>query len=44
VRDFFVENAFMLFEEYEIDGLRFDATRAIDGNHPPYGVRGLCRS
>jgi 1,4-alpha-glucan branching enzyme len=33
VRDFFVENALMLFEEYQIDGLRFDATRAIEGNH-----------
>ena len=32
VRNFFVENAFMLFEEYQIDGLRFDATRAIERN------------
>jgi 1,4-alpha-glucan branching enzyme len=33
VRDFFIENAFMLCEEYRIDGLRFDATRAIERNH-----------
>jgi 1,4-alpha-glucan branching enzyme len=33
VRNFFVENAFMLFDEYQIDGLRFDATRAIERNH-----------
>jgi 1,4-alpha-glucan branching enzyme len=31
----------MLFEEYQIDGLRFDATRAIEGNNPPYGWRFL---
>jgi 1,4-alpha-glucan branching enzyme len=35
VRDFFVENACMLFEEYRIDGLRFDATRAIEANRGP---------
>lgn len=32
VRDFFVENALMLFDEYRIDGLRFDATRTIEWN------------
>lgn len=32
VRDFFVENALMLLEEYQIDGLRFDATRTIENN------------
>ena len=32
VRDFFVENARMLFKEYRIDGLRFDATRVIERN------------
>jgi 1,4-alpha-glucan branching enzyme len=32
VREFFIENALMLFDEYDIDGLRFDATRAIEAN------------
>lgn len=32
VRHFFVENARMLFKEYQIDGLRFDVTRAIESN------------
>ena len=33
VRDYFLENASMYFEEYRIDGLRFDATRYINGDH-----------
>jgi 1,4-alpha-glucan branching enzyme len=32
VRNFFIENARMLFKEYGIDGLRFDATRTIENN------------
>lgn len=32
VRDFFVENVRMLFDEYRIDGLRFDVTREIERN------------
>jgi len=35
VRDFFVENTFIFFEEYQIDGLRFDATRVIESNREP---------
>ena len=35
VRNFFVENALSLFDEYRIDGLRFDATRAIEANSHP---------
>jgi 1,4-alpha-glucan branching enzyme len=31
-KDFFFENAKMFFEEYRVDGLRLDATRAIEGN------------
>ena len=32
VKDFFLENAKMYFEEYKADGLRFDATRWIEFN------------
>jgi 1,4-alpha-glucan branching enzyme len=32
VREFFIENALMLLEEYRGDGLRFDVTRAIESN------------
>jgi len=33
VQDFFHQNARMYFEEYNADGLRFDVTTQIDGNH-----------
>lgn len=33
VRDYFLENASMYFEDYKVDGLRFDATRYIEGHH-----------
>jgi 1,4-alpha-glucan branching enzyme len=33
VQDFFYQNAHMYFEEYRADGLRFDATTQINGNH-----------
>ncbi len=33
VQDFFFENARMYFEEYQADGLRFDATSQINGQH-----------
>jgi 1,4-alpha-glucan branching enzyme len=33
VQDFFYQNARMYFEEYHADGLRFDATTQINGNH-----------
>jgi 1,4-alpha-glucan branching enzyme len=33
VRDFFYQNARMSFEEYRADGLRFDVTTQIDGEH-----------
>ena len=33
VRDFFYQNARMFFEEYHADGLRFDVTTQIDGEH-----------
>src|SRR5215207_7903825 len=33
VRDFFYQNARMFFEEYRADGLRFDVTTQIDGEH-----------
>lgn len=32
VREFFVENALMLLGEYQVDGLRFDATRVVESN------------
>ncbi len=32
VKDFFLENARMYFEDYRADGLRFDATRYIEHN------------
>lgn len=32
VREFFIENALMLLEEYQGDGLRLDFTRAIESN------------
>ena len=32
VKDFFLENAKMYFEDYRADGLRFDATRYIEHN------------
>lgn len=33
VRDYFYQNARMFFEEYHVDGLRFDVTTAINGEH-----------
>ena len=33
VQDFFYQNARMYFEYYNADGLRFDATTQINGNH-----------
>ncbi len=33
VQEFFFQNACMFFEEYNADGLRFDVTTQIDGNH-----------
>ncbi len=33
VRDFFFQNACMYFDEYRADGLRFDVTTQIDGQH-----------
>ncbi len=33
VQDFFFENAKMYFKEYNADGLRFDVTTQINGNH-----------
>jgi 1,4-alpha-glucan branching enzyme len=33
VQDFFYQNARMYFEDYHADGLRFDATTQINGNH-----------
>ena len=33
VQEFFYQNARMYLEEYNADGLRFDATTQIDGNH-----------
>jgi 1,4-alpha-glucan branching enzyme len=33
VKDFFLANAEMYFSEYRADGLRFDATRAIEAAH-----------
>jgi 1,4-alpha-glucan branching enzyme len=33
VQDFFYENARMFIEEYRADGLRFDVTTQIDGQH-----------
>lgn len=33
VRDFFYQNARLYFEQYHADGLRFDVTTQIDGNH-----------
>jgi 1,4-alpha-glucan branching enzyme len=33
VQDFFYQNARMFFEIYRADGLRFDVTTQIDGNH-----------
>ena len=33
VQDFFYQNARMFFEEYRADGLRFDVTTQINGNH-----------
>lgn len=33
VRDFFYQNARMYLEEYRADGLRFDVTTQIDGEH-----------
>ena len=33
VRDYFLQNARMLFDDYNADGLRFDLTAEIDGNH-----------
>jgi 1,4-alpha-glucan branching enzyme len=32
VRDFFIDNARMLFREYDVDGLRFDSAHAIRGS------------
>lgn len=33
VRDYFYQNARMFLQEYHADGLRFDATTQINGNH-----------
>ena len=33
VQDFFYQNARMFLEDYRADGLRFDVTTQIDGNH-----------
>ena len=33
VQDFFYQNARMYFEQYHADGLRFDVTTQINGNH-----------
>lgn len=33
VQDFFYQNARMFFEDYHADGLRFDVTTQINGNH-----------
>jgi 1,4-alpha-glucan branching enzyme len=33
VQDFFYKNACMYFDEYNADGLRFDSTTQINGNH-----------
>jgi 1,4-alpha-glucan branching enzyme len=33
VQDFFYQNARMYFERYHVDGLRFDVTTQINGNH-----------
>ena len=33
VQDFFFENARMFLEDYRADGLRFDATSQVNGNH-----------
>lgn len=33
VKDYFFENACMFLEDYHADGLRFDATTQINGNH-----------
>ncbi|MEO1615137.1 MAG: alpha-amylase family glycosyl hydrolase [Planctomycetota bacterium] len=33
VQEFFFQNACMYFEDYNADGLRFDVTTQIDGNH-----------
>lgn len=33
VQDFFFQNACMYFDDYNADGLRFDVTTQIDGNH-----------
>ena len=33
IKDFFLENMRMYFEEYNADGLRFDSTRTLEANH-----------
>lgn len=33
VRDYFLQNACMYFDDYNADGLRFDVTTQINGNH-----------
>lgn len=33
VQDYFLQNASMYFDDYNADGLRFDVTTQIDGNH-----------
>jgi 1,4-alpha-glucan branching enzyme len=33
VQEFFYQNARMYFEQYNVDGLRFDVTTQINGNH-----------
>lgn len=33
VQDYFYQNACMYFDDYNADGLRFDVTTQIDGNH-----------
>jgi len=43
VQDFFYQNARMYFEDYHADGLRFDVTTQINGNHLKLVVERLRR-
>lgn len=41
VRQFLIDNAVFFFNEYQIDGIRYDEVRVISNNHPD--GRTLCR-
>lgn len=43
VQDYFFQNACMYFDDYNADGLRFDVTTQIDGNHLRKVLWKLCR-